>query len=195
IAPDSVEALSTYGLVLLQSGQYAEARKHALAMQGRFPKAAQGYALEGDALLAIRNYAAAARAFEKSDDLLPSGIVRMKLHQASLRASGAPEAERRLLQWIDGHPGDRMARHYLARAYLSSGRPKLAIEQYEVLVKLDPSDYRALNSMALALDQAGDKRALDYARNAWKLQPQDPAVLDTLGWLLVGEGDVIRGLD
>jgi len=149
----------------------------------------------GDAALAMQNYAAAARAFEKADDLFPSAIIRMKLHQASLRSTGAKEAESRLLQWIAEHPGDHVTRHYLASVYSSSGRAKLAIEQYETLLKQNPGDYRALNSMALVLEQTGDARAVDYASSALKLRPNDPAVLDTMGWLLVGKGDVIRGLD
>jgi tetratricopeptide (TPR) repeat protein len=72
LAPKNIEALTTYGLVLLQAGQYAEARKHALDVQRRFPRLPQGYGLEADAALAMQNYAAAARAFEKADDLFPS---------------------------------------------------------------------------------------------------------------------------
>jgi tetratricopeptide (TPR) repeat protein len=72
-----------------------------------------------------------------------------------------------------------LTRHYLASVYSSSGRAKLAIEQYETLLKLNPADYRALNSMALVLEQTGDDRAIDYASSALKLRPNDPAVLDT----------------
>ena len=51
-----------------------------------------------------------------------------------------------------------------------------------------------MNNLAWSLYQEKDEAALDYAQRANKLAPDSPAVLDTLGWLLVEHGDTARGL-
>ena len=44
----------------------------------------------------------------------------------------------------------------------------------------------ALNNLATAYQQEKNPLALEYAEKAYKLAPDSPAVLDTLGWILVG---------
>ena len=39
-----------------------------------------------------------------------------------------------------------------------------------------------------------DKGATGFAERAYALRPNDPAVIDTLGWLLFRQGQVDRGL-
>ena len=52
----------------------------------------------------------------------------------------------------------------------------------------------ALNNLAWLLHQQNDSRALGYAEQANKLKPDNAALLDTLGWIRVEQGDVTRGL-
>ncbi len=52
----------------------------------------------------------------------------------------------------------------------------------------------ALNNLAWILHQQNDPRALGYAEQANKLKPDNAALLDTLGWIRVEQGDVARGL-
>ncbi|MDP1898181.1 MAG: PEP-CTERM system TPR-repeat protein PrsT, partial [Sulfurimicrobium sp.] len=42
--------------------------------------------------------------------------------------------------------------------------------------------------------QEKDPRALEHAEKANQLAPDNPAILDTLGWMLVEKGDITRGL-
>jgi predicted Zn-dependent protease len=44
------------------------------------------------------------------------------------------------------------------------------------------------------LSELKDKRAISFAEQALKLAPDSPAVMDTLGWLLVQEGQSARGM-
>jgi len=52
-----------------------------------------------------------------------------------------------------------------------------------------------LNNLAWAYQQVKDKRALDTAERAYKLKPDNAAVADTLGWMLVEQGNTTRGLE
>jgi tetratricopeptide (TPR) repeat protein len=65
-----------------------------------------------------------------------------------------------------------------------------AIRAYEQILALtDGRSALVLNNMAWAQAQVGNKDlALSYAQRAIQVAPEDPAVLDTLGWLLLQTG-------
>ena len=52
----------------------------------------------------------------------------------------------------------------------------------------------ALNNLAWIYQQEKDPRALEYAEKANQLAPDNPATLDTLGWILIEQGNTSRGL-
>ena len=52
-----------------------------------------------------------------------------------------------------------------------------------------------LNNLAWTAGQTKDPKALEYAEKAYKLAPDQPVVLDTLGVLLVEKGDKARGVE
>jgi predicted Zn-dependent protease len=68
------------------------------------------------------------------------------------------------------------------------------VEYLQPLATLSPRDPALLNNLALAYAGLQDRRALEFAEEAYKLNTANPAVADTLGWLLVQQGDPKRGL-
>jgi Putative Zn-dependent protease, contains TPR repeats len=52
-----------------------------------------------------------------------------------------------------------------------------------------------LNNLAWAAAQTGDPKAVEYAEKANRLAPGQPAIMDTLGVLLVDKGETARGLE
>ena len=99
-----------------------------------------------------------------------------------------------LLQWLQIEPADVEVRAYLARAYLDSGRHKDAIEEYKTLLQFDPKNGIALNSLAWELQDEAASEAMHYAQQAFEITPDDAAVVDTLGWLLVKNHDLLNGI-
>ena len=84
------------------------------------------------------------------------------------------------------------------------GRYLEAKPKYEDVLKIDPEEGLALNNLAYLLIEHLDNpaEALPYARQAQRLTPTDPGVLDTLGWILakanrLGEaaGRLLRALE
>lgn len=61
-------------------------------------------------------------------------------------------------------------------------------------MRSDPKDARAHNNLANVLLQQGDPAALRHAEQARALAPSQPEVNDTLGWVLVQQGQVEKGL-
>ena len=56
------------------------------------------------------------------------------------------------------------------------------------------ADGRTLNNLAWALHTVKDPRAADFAERAYQLTPNQPAVVDTFGWILVSRGRVNEGI-
>ena len=70
-----------------------------------------------------------------------------------------------------------------------------AARQYKALLEIAPNNVMLLNNVAWASGQMKDPKALEYAEKASKLAPNDPAVLDTLGKLLVEKGENARAVE
>ena len=83
---------------------------------------------------------------------------------------------------------------YLAEFYLVTRQSKPAIEQYKFIVQQHPKNAPALNNLAMAYQQEKDPLALQYAEKAYEVAPENPAILDTVGWILVEQGNISRGL-
>jgi predicted Zn-dependent protease len=119
----------------------------------------------------------------------------VKLHSALARDGKANEGESRLKEWLVKHPTDAGTRSYLAEQFISTKRYRESIEHYEYLAKQRSSDFVALNNLAWAYMQVKDKRAVVTAERALKLSPENAAVLDTLGMVLLSEGENDRAVE
>ena len=60
--------------------------------------------------------------------------------------------------------------------------------------KSNPNNLLVLNNLAWSLFESKDSRALGFAEQALKLKPDNPDVMDTLGWILVQQGQAERGI-
>jgi Flp pilus assembly protein TadD len=83
---------------------------------------------------------------------------------------------------------------YVAENSLAAKDYKAAIPRLEDIVKRTPNNAAALNNLAYAYQQVKDPRALATAEQAYKLADKNPGVMDTLGWLLVEQGNTSRGV-
>ncbi len=90
--------------------------------------------------------------------------------------------------WVDKHPRDTPVSMQLAGAYLSNDQSSDALKTYEQVLEHSPSNIRALNNVAWLLRDQNLPRALSVAERAQQLAPNDPQVLDTMGMLLLRNG-------
>lgn len=105
------------------------------------------------------------------------------------------EADARVVQWLKDHPDDNAVHMYWGTYNLTAPKGKqIAIEQFQIILKSDPNNIAALNNIAWAYSEEKDKRAVEYAERASKLAPDNPAIMDTLGWILLDQGNTARAL-
>lgn len=181
--------------LLLATGRTDEALAESRKLQKLRPNDALGYALEGDVYAtqskwpeAERNYRAALK--YDSD----STAVFVKLHSVLVQANQESESKAFASSWVKSNPQDMVARNYLAERELREKDYPAAIGHYKVILSAEPRNALVLNNMAWASAQQKDPSAVDYAQKAYDIAPTNPAIMDTLGTLLVDKGEVERGL-
>jgi putative PEP-CTERM system TPR-repeat lipoprotein len=158
------------------------------------PKNPQVRVLEGDVFGATQRYADASAAYVAAYELAPA--LGLAVKDARVRqAGGLPTPTRLVERWLAAHPADLEARAVLADAATRRGDLAAAAGHYRALLEARPKDVVTLNNLAWLYHQIGDARAVGLAREAVKLAPQAPAVNDTLGWILVEQGQAKEGLE
>ncbi len=195
IQPDFLGAQLMLGGVEIQGGRFDEAHKLARLVQQKKPDSPAGFILEGDTAFARKDFSAALAAYERAHKLAPSGALLVRQLQVFNAIQRPEEGEKRLITWLATHPQDASTRAVLAESLIQRKQYAAAAEHYLVLNKSNPGNLVVLNNLAWALSELNDRRALSFAGQALKLQPDNPAVLDTYGWLHVRMGDAAKGLD
>jgi putative PEP-CTERM system TPR-repeat lipoprotein len=191
---DFVDAQLILGGIEIQSARFDEAHKLAKQVQQQKPDNPAGFILEGDTAFARKDYPAALVAFERAQKLSPSGALLVRQMQAFSAAQRPEEGEKRLVSWLSSHPQDASIRAVLAESLIKREQYKAAAENYLILNKNNPNNLLVLNNLAWSLFESKDSRALGFAEQALKLNPDNPAVIDTLGWILVQRGQMERGI-
>jgi putative PEP-CTERM system TPR-repeat lipoprotein len=197
LKPGYVQAMTELARLYARRKQFEEAARIADEIAARQPNTGAGEELRGDLLASQMRYAEAAKAYDAAYAVAPSGARLVKHHgalrQAALPGAG-PELDR-LRQWLAAHPDDHATRHYVADQQLAGGAAVAAIENYRLVIKADQRNAFALNNLALAyMEQEDPRAALAAAESAYKLQPEQAQIADTLGWLLVQGSQLQRGL-
>lgn len=190
-----LDAKLALAALLAKKGNFDEALVISRQIEKENEKSPVGFVQEGDILLLQKKTALASQAYEKAFKLAPGGQLMSKIHNAFVSDGKAKEVDSRMTHWIKEHPEDINTRMYFAMYNLGSQKNKQAgIEQLQVILKNDPMNVMALNNLAWAYGEEKDPRALEYAEKAYKLVGENPAIMDTLGWILVERGNIVRGL-
>jgi len=178
----------------LQSGNTNEAEKQVQALLNRSGMAAEAQHLIGEIRMAQKRFPEAIASYRKAFALEPAAASAFGLYGALIAAGQAADAAVLMADWRTRHPQDRLAAHALGEAWMAQQDAARARRVYEELVRTDPKDARAHNNLANVLLQMGDPAALRHAEQAHALAPNQPQVNDTLGWVLVQQGQPEKGL-
>jgi putative PEP-CTERM system TPR-repeat lipoprotein len=194
LQPDLLPARMAQVELAMRSGRPDDALAIARQLQKTNDKSPVGFATEGDILLAQNKAAQAVPAYDKAFALAQSPQVLVRSLQAMNMAGKSKEAQARADQWMKSHPDDPMVGMYVAETQLARKDYKGASVILEGILKKNPNNAAALNNLAWAYQQDKDPRALATAEQAFKLAGNNAGVMDTLGWMLVEQGNTARGL-
>ncbi len=194
IQPDFLEARVAQVRLAVLDENLKEAFAIAKSIQKQHDTSPVGYVLEGDLLMQQEKHEPAARIFEKAFSMAQNAALLEKLHTAMSKAGEDKPAQALLTKWLADHPDDAAARLYAAGFYLSAQQYDTAIKEYLTILQQHPGNIVSLNNLAWVYQQKNDPKALEYAEKAHQLSPDSPAIIDTLGWILVQRGELERAL-
>ena len=196
INPDFFEANREIVGVYAVSGRFDQAAQEVKALQRRRPDDARAYALAGDLFAVQKKYAESESAYKNAQKRAPDdGAVAAKLYAASTAAGKTAAADAAADRWLREHPKDVVVRTYLGERAVRDRDYKTAAKHYQAMVNLQPENALYLNNLAWVAGELGDPKALSYAEKAAGLAPDNAAVLDTLGTLLIKKGDLAQGVE
>lgn len=196
IKADSIEAQRGMMMLDLDAGRTAEALATARQIQKQRPREAVGYVLEGDAYALKERWSEAAKVFRSGLKQSGSTELAVKLHAALRSGGSSADADKFGDSWLKEHAEDLQFRLYLAEAANARKDYSEASKHYRVLMSAQPNNPAILNNLAWVSAQNKDPQAIAYAEKAYELAPDQPAIIDTLGELLLEGGtDTARALE
>jgi tetratricopeptide (TPR) repeat protein len=197
-APQAAQPLT--GLVQSQlaakEGEQAQARLDELIAQ--HPEHALAHNLRGEVLLLRQEYGEAESAFRRAQELSPSSPIPYRnLALARLAGGDRDGALEVYREGIKATGGSEVLRFAVAGLYEQMGRYDDAIAEHEAMLQANPDSLAVANNLAMLLvsyrtDAASRVRAKELA--ARLAGSDNPAFLDTLGWVQYLEGDLASAL-
>ncbi|SFM54092.1 tetratricopeptide repeat protein [Marinobacter zhejiangensis] len=123
-------------------------------------------------------------ALQKVDE--PSTAI---AYSRSLKRAGMTEkAISTLEEATNRHQNNAAIMLSLAMLYQESDRGTQAEQAYEKVLQIAPDSVLALNNLAWMYHENGDSRAMELAQRAYELNPDNAAIADTYGWIMLKAG-------
>ncbi|MSQ60740.1 MAG: tetratricopeptide repeat protein [Betaproteobacteria bacterium] len=178
----------------MESKEFAEAATLAASIREGRPKDPVGHALLADVYVAAQLWPKALDVLEQGMRMAPDpGLVR-RLHLVHLRHGKADQANAVVARWLSSYQKDVVIRRYIAENAILRKDFVTAKRYFQEILALQPKNAEDLNNLAWTLAHIKDPQALGISEQAYALAPNSAAAADTLGWLLVDQGDFGRGL-
>lgn len=192
--PDHLPALAMMTEVETRQGEFEKAEQRARNIIKREPKRAVGHTLLGSVALARKQTTAAVTAYREAHKAEPSTDTLLRLYRASFTPNEGKAAIALADQWLAKHPRDVRVHKAVADGHAAMGNFAAARTAYEGALKLAPDDTETLNNLANALLRLKDPAALGIAEQALAKDPDNPLVIDTVGWISFHNGQTDRAL-
>ncbi len=198
--PKSAEIFSSLVKLYAVEKRFDDAIGRCQAQIAKHPEDALCHNLLGGVYAMKKDYARAENAVKKAISLNPewqaphNALVRLYLAQGQKDKAVAD-----LEKTLTANPKNFRAYMTLGFLYETSQAHDKARRVYEKALEVNPNLWAAANNLAFLLSEEAQSeadfdRALSLAGRALKARPDDPMVLDTMGWAYFKKGDNQRAL-
>jgi putative PEP-CTERM system TPR-repeat lipoprotein len=192
--PDYLPARLRFGELLVDQGRDDDALDVARKLRLDYPARPYADHLTGLVFRARGDHAAAFQSFNRALEMTDSPLLAVRAYESKRDAEGMAAGIAFLQAWLDAHPGDGVVTQTLAEGYYALGERERAMALFEQALERSPDSPMLLNNLAVIYNDLNDPRALVYARRAYELLPSAAETGDTLGWVLVSQGELAEGL-
>lgn len=192
--PDFLPALILRTEIEIRQREFAKAEQRIKQIDAQPGGEAIGLRLQGDLAMARGQQSIALTAYGnalKKDD---SADMALRLFRAHAAAGDLAKGAAFLDKYLKKHPDNTLILRTSGDTELQLGNLTAARMAYEKLLKLQPDNALVWNNLAHVASAQKDKAATGFAERAFALRPNDPVIIDTLGWLLFNQGQLDRGL-
>lgn len=190
--PLHAEGRLLLGHVLARVQRYDEAEGHLKQVPIAGPHGPDALRALGKVALARGETARAVELLDQARLRRPERPGFVVDHASALRAAGRPEEALTLLtQGIERWPRDSDLRFVRAMTMHSLGDEQGALWAMNEILDVDADHPGALNYIGFTWADAGERleEAEAMIRRALKRSPEDPAIVDSLGWVLYKRGE------
>lgn len=191
LAPDFIEPLAYLVATALAERKPDAALERVKQQITRVPASGRLHEVLGSVYVARGQAKLAETAFLKALELEPTLVgAYLSLSQLYVASGKHDEALATLNEVLKANPKNLVAHMRVGMLYEGKGDFSKAEQAYERALALDPRFAPAANNLAYSYsERGGDKeRALQLARTAKEVAPDDPHISDTLGWILYKRG-------
>lgn len=192
LAPRSPELLIMLAHVEQKAGKLDEARKIADQLAAQQPQYPPLHELLGNLAMLEKKPAVAADHYRITWTAVANNDIATKLYQSLQHDPAA--ASRFLTEWQLRLPDSESPWLMRGLETQRAGNREAAVAAYTTALERNAESVEALNNLAWLYGEAKDSRALPLAEKAAELAPENPAVLDTYGWLLTQNGQRQKGI-
>jgi cellulose synthase operon protein C len=195
LQPSAMEPKVAIASTLFSAGKKAEAFAAAKTIHAEAPTNAVGPSLMGDFLAADGKQAESLGAYRKAFELAKNPSTAYKLYK-SLHLNQQADAARTHLRawWPASKPSDVATMIGASEILLERKDWKEAAAVLNEVLKVNPRSTAALNNAAIAVHNLKEPKALQLAERAFQIEPQNYAIMDTYGWILVEQDRLDDGL-
>ena len=197
VSPDQFVALAQLVALDEQDGNREQALARVNTYLSKHPESSQACLFKAQLCYAHKDFKTAETAAQKAIELKPDDTLGYLLLVRAQNADGRPQqAVQRIQELLRSSPNNLALRMCLGALLEETGKPAEARACYEEMLKLSPDFAPACNNLAciLATIPGNLDKALENARKARSLAPDDPSISDTNGWILWLRGDYRRAL-
>lgn len=194
LKPDHTLAKIAMTRMLMEENKPEKANRMLQELLKAYPDSPEVTALKGWLAMRQGRYAEAVTTFRETLRKRSSREVTAYLAATLMQQGDHEAAVATLKEWLAAHPADVAMQYHLARYYLITGRNDLARPVLTRVVELEPNHKAALNNLARLLREEDPADALRYAERAFNLDRDSPLVMDTLGTILLHQGQTKRAL-
>ena len=186
-SPDNPNLLLLLTKIEIESGQLKEARSILQQVEKILSNEPIISIYQADIALAEGDSEKAIKILNDKWQSTHNDKVAQKLYLL-LMEKDKKQADEFLTLWQQKAPKSLAATLSKAMLLQEKGDAKEALKLYEKVLELRPNELTSLNNAAWLYSTLGNSRGEALARRAFKLAPNNPAILDTYGWTLYKSG-------
>lgn len=180
--------------LFLFQGQYDKADQVSQKILTLAPELDFSHAMRGKVFFMQKEFKQSLTSFEKAYAISASFENVTAYFDALVANEKVSQAMEMIEGWIAEHPKHVGIRRFVALRALGLKLDDKARQYYEQILALTKGDFVVFNNLAYLYQKHDLDKALDYANKAYELAPNEPKVMDTLGWILVNKKQAVKAL-